>query len=166
MLNEAGEPSSLFNTTTFQWWKRKFYVLLFLKGIGFKEGCQLWKQSDEMHTKSCMSPMPKLFNFSAQVKLKRLLSLTNQVCVFLLQTVLAAFWHHWMRLRFQHHHRFIICDQQFRNFKCQVNKCTNSWWTSLLLGLLDNSRLFLAQVLLKWTAVEGPKKFQSIIGSI
>jgi len=84
VLNEAGEPSSLFNTTTFQeqgiemlyrhsggvpWHdgSKSSMFFCFLKVLIARKDATLCKQSDEMHTKSCMSPMPKLF-FAAQVK--------------------------------------------------------------------------------------------------
>ena len=78
VLHEADEQSSLFNTTTFrkqgieilyrhfggvpwEYGSERSMLLLFLKGIDFKEGCQQSKKSDEMLAKSCMSPMPKFF---------------------------------------------------------------------------------------------------------
>ena len=71
MLNEAGEPSSLFNTTTFQeqgieilyrhsggvpWHdgSKSSMFFCFLKVLIARKDATLCKQSDEMHTKSCM----------------------------------------------------------------------------------------------------------------
>ena len=160
VLHEADKQSSLFNTTTFRkqgiemlyrhfWgctlgvWKPKVYVVIVSERHWFQGRMptiqKKWRDACKiMHVSHAQV-------FSAQVE-DCLLWQTKFALI--IETALAAFRHYRIWLCFQHHHRFIICDQQFRNFKCQVNNCTNSSWTSLLLGLRDNSRVFLAQVLL------------------